>query len=388
MENTNSGLGKSCETSLSEAPIELLIIHFIAHHQQLRRRISNSANLCPSLLTMSSAPTTPRPDPPVQARSTGRKVPRRVPLSCLPCRQHKLRCDRLVPCSTCVRYQRENVCRQHPAPAKPNRRPPSRHPHANALPVETSPTATGASAASKVVSTSTAGQTSRIQSQIVSNVHMDSAAQALGSGRAGLADTQAPVLFPQVLPLLQIDPLDALTLLSCQSQVNQKLLWKKFLVKLLPTRTQCDILLTYFVEHINWLFQTVHIPSFRKEYTHFWDGSVDDVNLIWLSLLFTILSLSGLYIPISAIEFVGIQGDSIRKLAHLWHHGSFQALQAGNFETKPCLTQLQTFSITQLYWYATNNIEILNSYVSPIAPPIRFSLLPGGWPKPLDMHKY
>ncbi|RVX67764.1 hypothetical protein B0A52_07887 [Exophiala mesophila] len=190
---------------------------------------------------------------------------------------------------------------------------------------------------------------------------MDSAAQALGSGRVGLGDTQAAVLFPQVLPLLQIGPLDGLTLLSCQSEVNQKLQWKKFLVKLLPTRTQCDILLTYFVEHINWVFQTVHIPSFRKEYSQFWDGSVDEVNLIWLSLLFTILSISGLYIPISAIEFVGIQGDSIRKLAHLWHHGSSQALQAGNFETNPCLTQLQTFTITQLYWYATNNIEILNS---------------------------
>jgi hypothetical protein len=40
---------------------------------------------------------------------------------------------------------------------------------------------------------------------------------------------------------------------------------------------------------------------------------------------------------------------------------SRRALRAGDFEARPCLTQLQTFSVTQLYWYATNDIETLNS---------------------------
>jgi len=208
---------------------------------------------------------------------------------------------------------------------------------------------------------------------------MESAAQAMTSSlaaqRGGIpaapayspaVASDATILFPQILPLLQLQAstLDPLTLLSTTNQANLKLPWTRLLVKLLPTRTQSDILFSYFVEHINWIFQTVHIPSFRKDYARLWDARMEDVDLTCLSLLFTIISLSALYIPIHAVEFVGLDGDTVRQLAHLWHHASLQALQAGNYEAKPTLTQLQTFSVTQLYWYATNNIEILNSYVS------------------------
>src|ERR1700753_2460016 len=41
---------------------------------------------------------------------------KRRQLSCLPCRLHKLKCDRRVPCETCVRYIRTKQCNQHPAP--------------------------------------------------------------------------------------------------------------------------------------------------------------------------------------------------------------------------------------------------------------------------------
>ncbi|OBU01479.1 hypothetical protein VE01_00380 [Pseudogymnoascus verrucosus] len=37
-------------------------------------------------------------------------------LSCLPCREHKLKCDRQVPCKSCVRSNRVDHCRKHPAP--------------------------------------------------------------------------------------------------------------------------------------------------------------------------------------------------------------------------------------------------------------------------------
>lgn len=43
---------------------------------------------------------------------------KRTPLSCLACRQHKLRCDRRVPCGTCIRYRREAQCRENPAPTR------------------------------------------------------------------------------------------------------------------------------------------------------------------------------------------------------------------------------------------------------------------------------
>lgn len=333
---------------------------------------------------MSTPPSTPGNGTAAVPKS--RKPPKRQPLSCLPCRQHKLRCDRRIPCGTCSRYRREDVCRLHPAPLKGR----SRQQIPNTSEADSlNPTELDGRSRPGPAVTSTfrpsddaeaSGATNQATAQLVGHVHMESAAQAMTSSLAaqisGISHAQdySPVklsdptiLFPQILPLLQLPSatLDPLTLLSTTDRTNQRLHWKRLLVKLLPTRTQSDILFSYFVEHINWIFQTVHIPSFRKEYARLWDGRVEDVDLIWLSLLFTIISLSALYIPINAVEFVGLQGDTVRQLAHLWHHASLQALQAGNYEARPSLTQLQTFSVTQLYWYATNNIEILNSYVIP-----------------------
>lgn len=329
---------------------------------------------------MSTPPSTPGIGT-VPARKS-RKPPRRQPLSCLPCRQHKLRCDRHIPCGTCSRYRREDVCRLHPAPSKGRSRQQTANPsgagslNPNELDLYSRSAAAGKFGLSHDAATSTAAN--RETGQLVGHIHMESAAQAMTSslavqigsippsqGYSPARPTDATILFPQILPLLQLPAatLDPLVLLSTTNRTNQKLHWKRLLVKLLPTRTQSDILFSYFVEHINWIFQTVHIPSFRKQYAQLWDARTEDVDLIWLSLLFTIISLSALYIPINSVEFVGLQGDTVRQQAHLWHYASLQALQAGNYEAKPNLTQLQTFSVTQLYWYATNNIEILNSCV-------------------------
>lgn len=326
---------------------------------------------------MSTPPSTPGDG--VSAAQKTRKPPKRKPLSCLPCRQHKLRCDRRIPCGTCSRYRREDVCRLHPAPTRGK----SRRAHtqsaqdafqdaAEPLP-QPRPVGADAFDLSNHAGFSV-GASQQVSAQLVGQVHMESAAHAMTSSLASqigrsqdydhLIKPLAPtILFPQILPLLQVpsSTLDTYTLLSTVDRKSQRVQWKRLLVKLLPTRTQSDILFSYFIEHINWIFQTVHIPSFRKEYAQLWDGRVDEVDLIWLSLLFTSISLSALYIPINAVEFVGLQGENVRQLAHLWHHASLQALQAGNYEARPNLTQLQTFSVTQLYWYATNNIEILNS---------------------------
>jgi hypothetical protein len=138
--------------------------------------------------------------------------------------------------------------------------------------------------------------------------------------------------------------------------------WKNQLTSILPTRSQCDLLANFYIEHINWLFQSIHVPSFRREYAQFWDDQLQQQQgLHWLSLLFTILSVSALYVPLESLGVVGFPAESIRPLAQVWHNASQHALRAGDYESKPSIRQLQTFSITQLYWYATNRLEILNS---------------------------
>ncbi|KIY02625.1 uncharacterized protein Z520_01090 [Fonsecaea multimorphosa CBS 102226] len=329
-----------------------------------------------------------------------RHVPRRVPLSCEPCRRHKLKCDRGIPCSTCSRYNREELCLLNPAapggkktgssqPRQNDQSRPGRiveatdasQPVAAAAGERSSrqgagnPSGNGWSAAlshDSVADVPATQQQRRGRGQLVESVNVVAATKSLSARRqhpssAGDAGTDGrsegamSILFPQTLPLLQFSSGHDGSILETLMFADDELQWKRLLVKLLPTRTQSDILLSYFIEHINWLFQTVHIPTFRKEYATFWDGAVEDADLPWMSLLFTILSLSALYIPVDVVQVVGLQRESIRRYSHVWHRACLQALQAGNYERKPTLSQLQTFSVTQLYWYATNDIETINS---------------------------
>lgn len=137
--------------------------------------------------------------------------------------------------------------------------------------------------------------------------------------------------------------------------------WKNQLMTVLPLRPQCDLLVTYYMNHMDWVYHAIHIPAFYEAYNRFWDTDLKDVSLIWLSLLLTILSCGVLYVPLCEAAAVGFDQNSVRDLAHVWHSASRQALHAGGFEGKPCLIQLQTFIVTQLYWLATRNVETLNS---------------------------
>lgn len=143
--------------------------------------------------------------------------------------------------------------------------------------------------------------------------------------------------------------------------MGTKLFWKSQLAAVLPSQNQCDLLVCYYMENINWLYQAIHVPSFRRQYADFWSGSVQDIDLIWLSLLYTIISISALLIPVELVEAMGFEHSTIRNLSHISHSASRQALYSGEYESKPCLLQLQTFLATQLYWLSTKNIEAMNS---------------------------
>lgn len=150
---------------------------------------------------------------------------------------------------------------------------------------------------------------------------------------------------------------------ATQQHMDVAMFWKSQLLSVLPQRAQCDLLVSYYTDHMDWVYHGLHIPSFYAAYAKFWESEIGDVDIIWLSLLYTILSCGALYVPFSDAEAVGLDRSNLRHLANVWHSASRQALHAGGFEAKPCLTQLQTFLVTQLYWLATRNVETLNSCV-------------------------
>lgn len=137
--------------------------------------------------------------------------------------------------------------------------------------------------------------------------------------------------------------------------------WKQHLINNLPSQTQCDLLVSYFFENANWMYNAIHVPTFRSEYARFWISNVDTIDLTWLALLYIILSLSALYMPSQMVEAGGMEVSEILSLSRRWYASSRQAVHANEFDAKPSILQIQVFLVSQIYWYATKNIEALNS---------------------------
>ncbi|KAH8821978.1 hypothetical protein F5884DRAFT_659995 [Xylogone sp. PMI_703] len=333
-------------------------------------------------------------------------------LNCLNCRLQKLRCDRHVPCNNCRRSNRSDFCRKHPAHAPPRDTIGRGQRASGGTPVRHSVNLLSPASEQEITapfvddSSRQAPRTGAATHERVSNGHRltqdNIAPRSSPSKESSLAapdslnnkvsslhalavyrelearspqsrlsapdDIRTIASFTELLESTRnmaqpiLPPAGRTITFQWSSSLQaQDLFWKQHLCALLPTRSQCDFLTCYYFENVNWIFQSIHVPSFRKAYSRFWDMETTNIDLIWLSLLYTILSVSALYVPPEAIWVTGIEPAKIRPLAHTWHTASRQALQCGNFEDKPCLTQLQTFSVTQLYWYATNRVETLNS---------------------------
>ncbi|KAH0494492.1 hypothetical protein TgHK011_001109 [Trichoderma gracile] len=307
---------------------------------------------------------------------SGQKRPHRggrKPLSCLACRRHKLKCDRKVPCGTCIRYRRETLCRQNPAPPKRGRHARSPHNHKGDVhDIDADVCWEAVDAESEVVEEPQDPGLGAADQEVV---RLRSSFDQVPRGE----EPQDTAFFLRSLGLdvkTAFIPISSLPHLLAEIQsagqssrlwhmmegASRRQYWETQLRSALPSRSMCDLLLNYYLEHINWIFQITHVPSFRPKYEEFWDPAEErELDFIFTALVFTIISVSALYVPLGAVEVFGCPRESIRDLAHVWHRASHQALLVGDYEARPCVVQLQTFSITQFYWYATNGIDALNS---------------------------
>lgn len=291
---------------------------------------------------------------------------KRQPLSCLACRQHKLRCDRRVPCGTCIRYRREARCRAYPAATLERRYPSGVVKDRSRLATTATPFReqlrqnANEAAFHYTLDDISFNHQQRVHSREEALDHFSFMARLLGFN-PGVHDIPASSL-PQLLSQMRHANQHSISGWALRNE--QKVhVWRQRLSGVLPPRSLCDSLVNYYLEHINWIFQTVHVPSFRRQYAEFWSTDVSELDLVYTSLVCIIISISALYIPFPAVEVVGCPREAIRDLAHIWYSSSRSALAADESESRPCLVQLQVFSVTQLYWYAVNDIETLNSYV-------------------------
>lgn len=290
----------------------------------------------------------------VASRQKKRKPANRRTLSCYLCRKHKLKCDRQIPCQSCIRYQREDQCKENPAPSASARITPRQSPPTIApgyLPASPKP---GGDSMLEIMSSPTNYSIMQLVEYCQLNTRLDPAYTMFLQSRFTL-----PVLLPSSTPISGEARSNLLS--PIPRPVDSKIFWKVQLASLLPPRKLCDSLVSYYVENIDLIYHAIHIPSFQRQYDAFWSLNATEIDLIWLALLLTIISLAALMSPQGYIEVLGEEKFKSRDWAHIWHQASRQALHAGDYELKPTLMQLQVFLCTQIYWLETKQHEILNS---------------------------
>lgn len=217
---------------------------------------------------MPSSPTAETPSS--QAVRSRTRRPRK-PLNCNPCRESKLRCDRQYPCGACKRRKLVNSCIYTNASS---RAPTIAAPRAPPLLSPAEPQA----------------QTPRLLSPRPDRDVEESQAASEGHARWD-------AVFERPTNQLCDTPVNdgsADNFPAGNSHFPFSIgppVPKTELLAILPPKECCDYLISQYFLRLSPLFHVLHGPTFQKQYNEFLDNPLG-VNLAWLALLFTILSMT------------------------------------------------------------------------------------------------
>jgi hypothetical protein len=217
---------------------------------------------------------------------------RRKPLSCEPCRHSKLRCDRQLPCATCLKRGWQDQCAYGPvanananansdSTGSPRRQRRTRHSSARAV-------------------------VSRPQDQGQNNHDQDRSQQP----QVQLPTPPDPVPIRDQSPepiqhrwdtILRRPPIVE----KCRTNwINGVSFTMSFgpsmptpdLLRMLPPDAVCEYLVSHYFAHLCSLFRVLHGPTFQKQYSAFLQDR-QQADLSFLALLFAICSLTVKTIP-------------------------------------------------------------------------------------------
>lgn len=277
-----------------------------------------------------------------------RKTPQRRTLNCLPCRQFKLKCNRQVPCESCIRHSRSELCLRNPPPQASSWSPKART--SRGLANTVAPRRPN-------VSTNSPDQLPPPQdlewSTGLDRLNTTNNA-VLGQHSHYVQEEQPTRQTSFFLPELCAG-------LVVKDDAAARI-WTQQMLEPLPTQSQCDVLVSFYTQHIDWVYAVVNLQTFRQEYNLFW-LSPNKTTLAWLGLLYAIVSVSSIYIPKEVFRILEFEVSNL-EMAEVLYMASRQCLFASGCESNPTTTQIQSFIITQLYWHAKNDAETLYSFVS------------------------
>lgn len=195
----------------------------------------------------------------------------RKPLSCAPCRDSKLRCDRQHPCATCRRRQLVDSCI---------------YPDTSS---STGPAATGAR--NIPAETHQTPPTEPASNHLLTPRHeTEDSVRAAVEGHA----RWDAVFERPINPLSQSGQNVAVAPLGNPDSSHFPFslgppISKSDILAILPPKECCDYLISQYFLRLSPLFHVLHGPTFQRQYNKFLDQPLT-AELSWLALLFTILS--------------------------------------------------------------------------------------------------
>lgn len=245
-------------------------------------------------------------------------------VSCVPCRNRKLKCDRQQPCASCVRRHDEDACRfnagsgEQGGSGKAKRQP-------NALPKREMQTklamlenlVQGFMSQSQPKRTSTSELRSRETSHSAASPSSSSAGEtgqkSVGVGHLTRDDNEVRFMgatnYQAVLECIRelqgcVENTERPALAGAASPQQpgrakaqdrpfapQSSIMIQDVMKELPSRAECDALLTFYFQQTYMVPVCIHTGQFQRAYERFWQMP-NGTSLLWISLLFSVLSTS------------------------------------------------------------------------------------------------
>ena len=224
------------------------------------------------------------------SRGTRRRRRYRTPISCRPCRQSKLRCDRQTPCASCRRKDCVAQCRYTHEMMTPAAQPDdSSHP---ANDIQPSPSSVplrspNSSPRNETISSqpsvpSPFCDTSQQQHQLPRNLYQDFTQSHWDAVLQRPIDYSRHPSVPAQGTLYQPETLCFPFPFASKVTVSD-------LTSALPPRESCEYLIIQYFTRISPFFHILHGPTFQQQFAAFYKDTAN-CDLSWLALLFLICS--------------------------------------------------------------------------------------------------
>ncbi|KAJ4405795.1 hypothetical protein N0V82_010261 [Gnomoniopsis sp. IMI 355080] len=247
-------------------------------------------------------------------------------VSCLPCRNRKLKCDRQQPCASCVRRHEESGCTFHagakgggagsnardsgqvsPLPkremqtklamlenlvqgfmsqSQPDEDTPSEV--RSRATSRSAPSPAGGSFRSTAQEPAGGDHLSRDDNEVhfVGATNYQAVLECIRELQGCVQDAERPAVAAATSPRQQ-----GRVRANDPSFAPETPITIQEIMKILPTRAECDSILTFYFQQTYMVPLCIHTGQFQRTYERFWLAP-GTTSLLWISLLFSILSTS------------------------------------------------------------------------------------------------